>query len=403
MAANLPGSLLKDEGESLEQYHIRIYSNMDTYEIDKYTAANLVNDAHGTDYDESKWRKDYAQYLKWKPYFIKENLDEDRLAKYEEKRLEQEKEKYRNADQKREYRKMVRESARFDKLKDDVVSSVEKLGKVKPLPFHNQNFINPDSSKHGLALFSDWHYGMDVDNTFNKFNQAIFNERVDKLVSKVIDYGQKNDISTLHIGQLGDLISGDIHVSTRVQANEDLIEQIMYVSEVLAEVINKLASVFPLVKYYNVIGNHARAGKKSEVGLKENFEYLVPWYLESRLKDLDNVEIIVDKDGYIEAQIFNESLVFVHGNFDQADKAVTKLPQLLGYVPTRIIGGHVHHNYMKEHGVTTTHVNGSLIGLDDFATQGRYGGVPSQKFMVFDKTDGLECEYIIKFNNGKTV
>jgi hypothetical protein len=189
-----------------------------------------------------------------------------------------------------------------------------------------------------------------------------------------------------------------IHVSTRVQANEDVIEQTKYVSEVLAEVLSTLANEFPAIKYYNVIGNHGRTGNKHDVGIKENFEYLIPWFLEARLKDFDNIEIITDQDGYITTKIFNDDIVLVHGNYDRVDQCVTRLPQVLGYVPSYIIGGHVHHNYEKEYGRTTVVVNGSLIGADDYAMQGRYGAKPSQKFMVFDEVEGLQATYIIKLN-----
>jgi hypothetical protein len=391
--------LKKREDESFNDYHIRLYENKEDYNIDKFQIAELLNDEMGSNYDESKWRKDYAQFKKWEDFITSKNLDEEIVKKHEELRLESEKEKYRKQDQKREYRKLIRNSARFEKIRDDIVAAVRNLEKVKPLTFYSEQPIDGLSEKHGLALFSDWHFGMEVDTNINRYNKDIFNRRVEKLVKKVIEYGKKNEISTLHIGQLGDILSGNIHVSTRVQSNEDLIEQIKYVSEILAEILNRLAYVFPNIKYYNVIGNHARAGKKSEVGINENFEYLVAWFLETRLRDLDNVEVIADKDGYVETKIFDKDIIFVHGNFDQADKAVARLPQMLGYVPDFIIGGHVHHNYLKEFGKTTTIVNGSLIGNDDYATQGRYGAKPSQKFMVFDERDGLECEYIIKFDD----
>jgi DNA repair exonuclease SbcCD nuclease subunit len=191
-------------------------------------------------------------------------------------------------------------------------------------------------------------------------------------------------------------LAGSIHVSTRVQSNEDVIEQTKYVSEVLAEVISTLANHFSQIKYYNVIGNHGRTGNKHDVGIKENYEYLIPWFLEARLREFDNVEIITDQDGYVTTKIFNDDIVLVHGNYDRVDQCVTRLPQVLGYVPDYIMGGHVHHNYEKEYGKTTVIVNGSLIGADDYAMQGRYGAKPSQKFMVFDELDGLECTYVIK-------
>lgn len=387
--------LLKLKDESFVDYHVRLFDNKDEYKIDSHRIAELLNSEYGSKYDESKWRKDYAQYCKWKSYFVEKNLDEEITKKHEEIRIESEKERIRKQDQRREYQKLIRGEARFEHLRDEIVLAVDKLNKKKKLNF-SPTFTDTTSERHGVALFSDWHFGMEVNNTMNVFNKEVFNERVERLVNSVIEYGKKNEISTLHIGQLGDLVSGIIHVSTRVQSNEDIIEQVKYVSETLAEVVSKLANTFPTIKYYNVIGNHGRIGHKNDVGVKENFEYLIPWFLEARLKEFDNIEIITDKDGYVVSKFLNEEVIFVHGNFDRVDRCVTTLPQILGFVPTYIFGGHIHHNYEKEHGKTTVVVNGSLIGADDHSTTGRYGGKPSQKFMVFNE-DGLECSYIIKF------
>ncbi|PKR82862.1 hypothetical protein [Heyndrickxia camelliae] len=390
--------LLRQKDESFLDYHIRLFENMDEYGLDKFKIADLLNEEYGSNYDESKWRKDYAQYVKWKEYIVSKSLDEERLSKYEESRLENEKEKIRNRDQKREYRKMITHQARFEQIKDDVYDAILELEKTKPLSFH-PNFNKTFGDKHGLALFSDWHYGMEIDNSMNVFNKKVFNDRVEKLVSKIIEFGKMNNISTLHVAQLGDLVSGIIHVSTRVQANEDIIEQTKYVSEVLAEVLSRLANEFQIIKYYNVIGNHGRTGNKHDVGIKENFEYLIPWFLEARLREFNNIEIIVDKDGYITSRIFSDEIVFVHGNYDRVDQCVSRLPQVLGYVPSYIFGGHVHHNYEKEYGKTTVVINGSLIGADDYSMQGRYGAKPSQKFMIWDESEGLQCTYIIKLND----
>jgi hypothetical protein len=385
--------LKRQAEESFMDYHIRLFENKDEYEIDRLKITELLNAEMGSNYDESKWRKDYAQYLKWKDYILNKNLDKEILDKYEDIRIESEKEKIRKRDQKREYTKLITHQARFEAIKDDVYAAILQLEKKKPLFFHPE-FITT-SGKHGLALFSDWHYGIEVSNSTNIYNKKVFNERVGKLVNKIIEYGHINQIETLHIGQLGDLISGMIHVSTRVQSNEDVIEQTKYVSEVLAEVLATLANEFPHIKYYNVIGNHGRTGNKNDVGIKENFEYLVPWFLEARLRDFNNIEIISDEDGYIPTKILNEDVVFVHGNYDRVEQCVTRLPQILGYVPSYIFGGHVHHNYEKEYGKTTVVVNGSLVGNDDYAMQGRFGAKPSQKFVVFDE-EGLESTYIIK-------
>ncbi|MEM5009259.1 hypothetical protein WKH57_00930 [Niallia taxi] len=388
--------LSKLDNESFMEYHIRLYDNKEEYGIDKFKIADLLNKEYGSSFDESKWRKDYAQYLKWKEFIISQNLDEQILEKYEEVRIESEKERIRKNDQKREYRKLIANQARFEDLARKVQDSILLIEKKKPLEFSLPS--SPSlAEKHGLALFSDWHFGMDVNNSMNKFNKDVFFERVNKLTNSIIDKGKKNEISTLHVANLGDLLSGIIHVSTRVQSNEDIIEQTQLVSETLAEVLVKLACNFETINFYHLVGNHGRTGNKNDVGMKENFEYLISWYLEARLRDVINVNIVTEQDGYLATQILGKRLIFVHGNYDRIDQCVTRLPQMLGYIPDYIIGGHIHHNYEKEHGKTTVIVNGSLIGMDDYAMQGRFAARPSQKFIVFDENEGLEATYIIRF------
>lgn len=392
----MTNNLLKREAtESFLDYQIRLFANKDTYEIDTFLIADLLNSEYGSTYTESKWRKDYAAYVYWKEYIVTNSLDKEVIEKHENMRVESEKEKIKNQDQKREYKKLIRNQARFEHLRDEITLAVTKLEKKKPLNFTTP-LLSSTYGKEGLALFSDWHYGMDISNSVNAFNRDIFNDRVSKLTNKVIEYGTLNNIETLHVANLGDLIGGLIHVSTRVQANEDVIEQVKYVTETLSEVLSKLASVFPKVKFYNVAGNHGRTvANKHDVGIKENFEYLIPWYIEARLRNHTNIEIITEQDGYIVGKIVNEDVVFTHGHYDRPDQAVVKIPQLLGIIPSFIFSGHIHHHFEKEYGKTTCIVNGSLIGNDDYAMQGRYGSVPSQKFIVFNE-DGLECSYPIK-------
>lgn len=64
-----PEHLQRDKNESLDDYLIRLYENRENYEIDRYTIANLMNEEAGTDYGESKWRKDFASYKRWVDHF----------------------------------------------------------------------------------------------------------------------------------------------------------------------------------------------------------------------------------------------------------------------------------------------------------------------------------------------
>lgn len=65
----VPEHLQRNEGESIDDYLLRLFDKKEEYEIDNYTIANLLNKEAGTDYGESKWRKDYASFKRWQNYF----------------------------------------------------------------------------------------------------------------------------------------------------------------------------------------------------------------------------------------------------------------------------------------------------------------------------------------------
>lgn len=105
MTAVLNPALQRDKDESFTDYHIRLFKNKDTYNIDTKTIAELLNKEHGSHYDESKWRKDYKQYERWYAYIMSKNIDKDIQDKYQELFIESEKAKVRKRDQNREFAK----------------------------------------------------------------------------------------------------------------------------------------------------------------------------------------------------------------------------------------------------------------------------------------------------------
>ena len=59
--------------------------------------------------------------------------DDEKLKEIEDKRLELEKEKIRFQDQRREYKKYLRQDARFEHLKDTIKAEIRKISSNKEL------------------------------------------------------------------------------------------------------------------------------------------------------------------------------------------------------------------------------------------------------------------------------
>lgn len=381
---------IKRNEESLVSYWIRLYKNRQSYGLTFAECGELMNEVSGEDWNEAKWRRPIQGFFQVNEYLQQENptgISSSELQEIQSEKLELEKEKIKMRDQKREMRNTLRQMARLEHLVDYVESATETLEPFE-LPVGNKDKINDSEA---MVVISDWHLGMNIDSQFNRFNEDVARYRITKLKQKTYEKVIKDDIQRLHIANLGDLIHGAIHVSTRIQSEEDVIQQVIRASEYLKDFIGDFLKLGIDVKYYNVIGNHGRVSpnKQDVAGIEENFEKLILTILDTAFSSQLNYTSFDSKDGLIETEIKGRKGVLVHGDYDKGASIVAKLPQLLGYVPDFVIGGHFHRESIMDYGKTTCITNGSLCGSDDYAIQMRLGGKPSQKYLTFTD-EGIE-------------
>jgi len=392
--------LKRREDESFTDYHLRLFENMHEYKIDKLQIANLLNEESGKSYDESKWRKDYSQYLRWKDYLIDKNLDKEIVEKYNELKVESEKKKIQYQDQKREYRKYLRLDARLEHIIDTVTSEVRQLNQDKPLKWYKKS-VESNADIDGVLLVSDWHRGLFTLNYWNSFNNEEFDRRVNILTNKVIEHGKFHGINTLHLFQIGDLIHGTIHRITRIMDTEDAIRSTMKVAETLSEMVSIFANEFDQVKVYSARGNHERvSSNKSEEVSTESFNDIIPWFMTERLNKFDNVELVENKvdSEIIVAEILGNTIFAVHGHRDRLNSIVSDLTMMIKRFPDYIFSGHIHKNYENESHEVEHVVNSSLSGVDDYAKDIRKTSKAAQKFMIFTQAGRL-CTYNIQLGN----
>lgn len=387
---NTPLEINRKQDESIDDYLLRLGGNKDIYSLNWVQVAERMNAESNEDFGESKWRKDFFLIKKGYELAIKNNISENEvLQELEDKTLQFQKQKFQYQDQKREYTNVVRQQARFEHLKDEIKQSIKELEKVKPLVFSpvRDNGLNIRAN----VLFSDFHYGQTSNNTLNTYNPEVFNRRFEHLVSKTIHYCKKHNVSELTIGSLGDQVSGYIHTTSRIEQSEDVVSQTQYISERLSEAVAEISKHVAKVKIINLIGNHSRTSpNKHDSIMKENFENLIPWYMESRLKDFKNVEILKSEDGYFVDYSFPEPQVYVHGDVDYVSSVAKSLPQFLGVIAKYIWMGHIHHDTVKDHGRTTVVSNGSVCGSDSYAVSKRMYSEAMQKMHIFDENGRIE-------------
>lgn len=335
-------------------------------------------------------------------------IDDNELIKIlDKKRSDIEKEKIKLSDNRRIYKGYLRTESRLEEIKDFVSYVARNINDRKlifdPDKIKNNPYQITNEEKHGVLLLSDFHSETNVDNFMNTYNKDVFLERFHYLIDKVVQYGQDNNIDTLHVCNLNDLLGGIIHVTTRLASNEDVITQTMYISELLAETLVFLSCKFNQIKFYSVIDNHCRVHSDKTINtVKENFSRFIPWYIKSRVENFNNIEIVESNDPEIQTfSIFDFNCAIVHGHNDNVKNVIQNLTLMTKKILDYVFMAHYHHNIEDEVHSCDVICNPSFIGVDEHSKRIRLSSKPAQKFMVFDKELGRECTYNIRLDKIK--
>ena len=223
------------------------------------------------------------------------------------------------------------------------------------------------------------------------------------LCRKAKEYLRLHSVDKLHILVLGDLISGSIHSSVRVASEENTCEQLMHVSELLAELVNELSYYVNEVHVYSTYGNHARTVQKKEDSIhSDNLERIVPWWLAWRLKD--NKKVFIEDNGlyeFIYLQIHGHGIVGVHGDLENFRRLGIDMHTLFNKQcdldVEYVFSGDKHHSEsIDNYGIENVLVS-SLCGTDNYANNKRLYSKAGQTLCIFNEEDGKVCSYNITF------
>ena len=342
-----------------------------------------------------------TEYLKNQIYTNPEEFSREK--ELDKKIADIRKEKQKLFDQRREYNKLLVSDARAEHLNDELLSIAENLNKEYPL-VQLEEYKPVNTKREALLALSDWHYGMVTDNIWNTYNTDICKKRVEKLVSKVIEYLELNQIDMLHIALLGDAAHGGCHVSCRVKSEEDTCDQIMHVSEIMAEAINKLSAHVNHITAYSCYGNHLRTIQNKQDSVdSDNLEKLIPWWLKQRLKENHKIDIVESEyKEFTRIDVCGYKVCCVHGNLDNlrnlGSTVNTIFSRKFGETIDYTISGDKHHLEEFEQFDIESILIRSLCGTDDYANEKRLYSKPGQTLMIFNLEDGRESTYHIPLN-----
>ena len=301
-----------------------------------------------------------------------------------QKRKELFKEKQQVRDEWSTLNRMMREEARIDTLKEVITTAASGLQPFKKVKYTGKKCADVEA----IAMLSDLHIGVEFDDFCNKYNLDVAQQRVSKYIDDVKKYCALHKVKRLNVVNLGDMISGIIHTTIRIEQQFDVMEQVIKAGEIVAGVLNELQDAAPEVIYRSCTDNHARAiANKNEHIEKENFNRLIDWWVEPRLANT-NVKFVRDGLNYEIGKfdlLNGKKVMFAHGHNDNTNKVFQNFIGATEEYINYVLLGHYHQEKVKNFQNMRVFINGSIVGTDDYAASKRYYTKPSQMLLVFDE------------------
>lgn len=399
----------RNGNESELDYHKRlIYGKLVDRTLSEYDYSELAERLYGREYSS-----DVARRMMYGSRKTLELLDHESIKtissdsimnEIEVQRAELQKERQRFFDQRREYGKLVSSQGRAEHLYECLARAADNLETSVGRLYDDADrecklFAGQNDA---ILVFSDWHYGMTTSNVFNTFNKDICVSRVCRVVQEAERRIMSHGCAALHVVILGDLFHGAIHTSARVASEEVVCDQIMQVSEILAQSIEELSRHVGHTVVHMTYGNHARTVQdKSDSLHDDNMEKLIPWWMAQRFKGRDDIEISDDADNeFVFIESFGHQFCATHGDLDNVKNSPRLLATLFqkkyGKDIEYILLGDKHHRESFEELGITSMLCGSLCGADGYANDKRLFSTPSQILLIVNRECGVDAEYRIR-------
>lgn len=388
-------------GESDFEYHRRlVYGKMRDKTLADVDYCELSVPVLGAEYSSDSVRK----YM-YGSMITLDLLDKERdaqlgrdgadvLRELDDKKLELRKESQRMFDQRTALNKVIREVARAEELNDMIKKAIREGG-LPSLPTYEP--VVRSGGNDLLISLNDVHYGAIVDNYWCKYSPEICRQMMRHYLNEIAAIALCHQSKNCIVWANGDMISGNIHYEIAMSNRENLVQQVMGVSELIAWFLAELSGMFEHVYFTSVAGNHSRIGQKDKSIMNERLDDLVQWYLEARMAGFENVTVgfgdKIDTTMYV-INVRGKNYVGVHGDYEPSPANIQTLQTMAGIPVYAVLCGHRHHNETSHVSGIRTVMAGSFQGMDSFCIQRRIYGKPEQMVCVCDDR-GIRCHYDI--------
>lgn len=356
----------------------------------------------------SAYRKKYAEGRDWWEEVFSDMLSIDEQGDTTEaakhlRELERalRVERYKLQAEKIENNKWLREYARNDLLREQIIEAITDL---PPLPAPRK--LDVSSNERGYFLcFGDEHFGIEFEifglhgEILNAYNPEIFQRRMEDLLAQTIAIVEKEGITTLNVYCMGDFIEGILRFSDLMKLRYGVVNGTVLYGRYLAHWLNELSYHVRIV-FQMAVGNHSELrlldGKKGTFK-HENMAVVVQEIVTTRLADNPNFECIQNPTGLIFDEVCGLNVLGIHGEVKDLAAAIQDFSNTYRTEIHILIGGHLHHSANEEVGVCKDVIRvSSIIGINDFSMTINKTANPGATLFVVERGKGKTQEYNIK-------
>ena len=250
-------------------------------EITPMVNKELFGDEEDKYRDESAFRKAVKYARDFYEAGVFGNNEDEYFNKLRIEKQELRKEKQKLFDERTGLNKLLREQSRREELVKRAIDEYE------PIVFDYSPAPIIDSDSDMIIHVTDVHCGVNIVSPFNTYNFDVLQERLKRYLDEIIEIRETYNSQNAYIILGGDMLHGLIHTNARIEAKENIIEQIKKVSDVIGHFIDELRYKFSNVFIYTTPGNHGRSMASKEESIRgENFDLLVPYILN---KDFNSI------------------------------------------------------------------------------------------------------------------
>ena len=323
--------------------------------------------------------------------------------------------------------KLVKDLEKKSILNDQIVDLIQDNIQAYPNNYKShkkEKKIKTKEKNELLLLLSDFHAGAVINKEemggLNEYNIKIMVKRYQYLIDYVLHKAKKyNNIDTINIAMLGDMVNGDIH-DEFIRTNElNVVDASFLTASLLTQGILDLSNEFKHVKVVGIVGNHGRLRSTPYYKNKYvNWDYVTYKTIESSLKNQKNISCHFPKSFYTVESILNHKIALLHGDNVRSwnsiplygiNRTADRLNNALKYNNKSfeyIMIGHFHNTGQLDKATGEIIINSSLCGVDEYALGKMFTmSKPKQLFMCVNENDGIDwrvpvnldrCDKIIK-------